>query len=251
METERQRKHENEVKSISLAERVQGSAAEAGGGIGRGTQGRETRRDGGVSTVDSVSVTRDERGGVGAVLKRNIDSYDSRYGNGRTDRENCYSDEVYGSSGSSGSDGMINRGDMKRNTNINDINHIVINTHPIHPTHTDRQANEHERKNSAVLMASERTKNLAVLTAGAMAGLAYVLSSHPLEIASILMQIGEEELVDSLVCRFVCLFVYLFICLFVYLFIFLFVCFFVCLYVHLFVYMLVCLFVCLLVYLLS
>ena len=36
---------------------------------------------------------------------------------------------------------------------------------------------------------SNNNNNKAVLVAGAMAGLAYVLSSHPLEIASILMQI--------------------------------------------------------------
>jgi hypothetical protein len=36
---------------------------------------------------------------------------------------------------------------------------------------------------------SQNNANKAVLLAGAMAGLAYVLSSHPLEIASILMQI--------------------------------------------------------------
>ena len=48
--------------------------------------------------------------------------------------------------------------------------------------------------------------NKAVLLAGAMAGLAYVLSSHPLEIASILMQIDvplrrQQELVNRMVLK--------------------------------------------------
>jgi hypothetical protein len=83
--------------------------------------------------------------------------------------------EKYGESFDSDSVRYTENSNSKNNNNNNNIN--------------NKNVNNINNLNKKLNQISQSNANKAVLLAGAMAGLAYVLSSHPLEIASILMQI--------------------------------------------------------------